>query len=147
MMPLHTIQLHAFRLMPGQDLRQEIEAYVQQQNIGAGWIQTCVGSLTQTHLRFANQQTGTTRNGHFEIVSLVGTVSSNGCHLHLCVSDAQGQTSGGHLLFDNRVYTTAEIIIGESKAFVFTRAPDAATGWKELHIENTDLHNKDITNG
>jgi hypothetical protein len=45
-----TIKVHVLRLKPGQDLRKEIEAYVQQQNIKAGWIQTCVGSLTQGHL-------------------------------------------------------------------------------------------------
>src|SRR5690349_20024615 len=75
------VKIHAFRLKPGQDLKQEITSYVQQHKIEAGWIMTCVGSVTQYNLRFANQPDGTNGNGHFEIMSLVGTVSINGSHL------------------------------------------------------------------
>ena len=135
------VRVHAIRLRPGQDLRAEIESYAQAQRIQAGWIVSCVGSLTQIHLRFANQTGGTIANGHFEIVSLVGTVSISGCHLHLCVSNNTGHTAGGHLLYENRIYTTAEIIIGESKDLQFTRKEDAANGWKELHIEKKEEDN------
>ncbi len=126
---------HAFRLTPGQDLKKEIQAFVQKENIQAGWIMTCVGSLTQTHLRFANQAIGAKSNGHFEIVSLVGTVSINGSHLHLSVSDSSGQTVGGHLLEENLVYTTAEIVIGESSQLIFTRQKDGTTPWEELQVK------------
>lgn len=132
------VTIHALRLKPGQDLRNEIEAYVKRQNIRAGWIVTCVGSLTKTNIRFADQASGATTTGHFEIVSLAGTVSTVGCHLHISVSDETGHTTGGHLLFENVIYTTAEIIIGESRALLFTRAHDSRTGWKELRIQNKD---------
>jgi hypothetical protein len=125
---------HAFRLKPGQDLLLEIESFVKKEDIKAGWIITCAGSLTSTNIRFANQPEGTRANGHFEIVSLVGTISTNGSHLHLSVSDSLGNTTGGHLLEGNLVYTTAEIIIGESKNVVFTRENDGSTKWKELQI-------------
>lgn len=128
-------KIHAFRLIPGQDLKTAIEDYVATQKIEAGWMITCVGSLTQTHLRFANQPAGTKNNGHFEIVSLVGTLSTNGCHLHLSVSDSLGHTTGGHLLPENLVYTTAEIVIGESKTLVFTREKDGTTEWEELQVK------------
>lgn len=127
---------HAFRLKPGQDLKKEIEAYVQKEHIEAGWIITCVGSLTQTNIRFANQEGGSKSLGHFEIVSLVGTVSTNGSHLHLSVSDSLGVTIGGHLLDENLVYTTAEIVIGESRQLIFTRENDGSTPWKELQVKN-----------
>ncbi len=130
------MKIHAFRLLPGQDLRREIEAFAKQQNIQAGWVMTCVGSLTQTHLRYANQPDGAKRNGHFEIVSLTGTVSVNGCHLHLSVSDSLGTTIGGHLLPDNLVYTTAEIVLGEATDLVFKREKDGSTPWEELHIKH-----------
>ena len=129
------LKIHAFRLKPGQDLKRAIEAYVQQEKIEAGWVVTCVGSLIQTHLRFANQPVGAKFSGHFEIVSLVGTVSLNGCHLHLSVSDHVGRTIGGHLLPENLVYTTAEIVIGESKELVFTREKDGTTDWQELQVK------------
>jgi uncharacterized protein len=128
-------KIHALRLKPGQDLRKEIEAYVRKEKIKAGWMVTCVGSLTQANLRLANQPEGTTYKGHFEIVSLVGTLSTAGCHLHLSFSDSTGRTIGGHLLPDNLVYTTAEIVIGESKDLLFTREKDGSTPWEELQIK------------
>jgi hypothetical protein len=130
-----TTKIHAFRLKPGQDLKKEIGTFVQQHKIEAGWIMTCVGSLTQSNLRFANQPSGTKNNGHFEIVSLVGTVSINGSHLHLSVSDSLGHTIGGHLLDENIIYTTAEIVIGESKNHVFAREKDGSTPWEELQVK------------
>lgn len=129
------VKIHAFRLKPGQDLKKEMEAYVQQHHIEAGWVMTCVGSVTQYHLRFANQPQGIKGNGHFEIVSLTGTVSINGNHLHMSVSDSTGRTIGGHLLDSNFIYTTAEIVIGEGKQLTFTREKDGTTEWEELQIK------------
>ena len=131
-------QTHAFRLKPGQDLRQEITRYVQAHHITAGWISCGVGSLTDYHLRFANQPDGTKASGHFEIVSLTGTVSVNGAHLHLSISDSTGKTTGGHLLDGNIIYTTAEIVLQEEKNLVFTREKDGTTPWEELQIRKKD---------
>lgn len=130
--------VHAFRLKPGQDLKQEIENFVQAKHIEAGWMVTCAGSLTQTNIRYANQPDGTIMNGHFEIVSLTGTVSTNGSHLHLSVSDSTGKTIGSHLLDKNIIYTTAEIIIGESKRLQFTREKDGTTEWEELQVKEKE---------
>jgi uncharacterized protein len=129
------ISAHAFRLKPGQDLRKEIEAYVKENNITAGWITTCVGSLTSYNIRFANQQNGNTGNGHFEIVSLTGTVSTNGSHMHISISDSIGNTIGGHLLQGNIVYTTAEIVIQSTPNLIFKREKDGSTPWEELQVE------------
>lgn len=134
-MATDSVKIHALRLKPNQDLKQEIEAFVKKERIEAGWIMTCVGSLIQTNLRYANQPEGTKSIGHFEIVSLVGTVSINGSHIHLSTSDSVGVTKGGHLLGENLVYTTAEIVIGESKNHVFTREKDGSTPWEELQIK------------
>ena len=134
-MATDSVKIHTLRLKPNQDLKQEIEAFVKKERIEAGWIMTCVGSLIQTNLRYANQPEGTKNVGHFEIVSLVGTVSINGSHIHLSTSDSVGVTKGGHLLGENLVYTTAEIVIGESKNHVFTREKDDSTPWEELQIK------------
>jgi uncharacterized protein len=128
------VKTHAFRLKPGADLRKEIETFVKQNKINAGWIATCAGSLTQYNIRFANQPNGTTGEGHFEIVSLSGTASANGSHLHISVSDSTGKTIGGHLLDNNIVYTTAEIVLQEDESLVFTREKDGTTPWEELQI-------------
>lgn len=125
----------AFRLKPGQDLKQSIDSIVKVNNIQAGWINTCVGSLTEYQIRFANQEKGYSDKGHFEIVSLVGTLSVNGSHLHIALSDSTGKTIGGHLLEGCKVYTTVEMVIGTSDQLIFERAEDGTTPWKELQIK------------
>ena len=126
--------IHVIRLNPGQDLKLGLGEFVRDKNIRAGWIVTCVGSLKQYHLRFANQREGLIRNGFFEIISLCGTLSQDGLHLHIALSDDRGILTGGHLLEGCTIYTTAEIVIEETTEYVFTRERDDVTGWKELHI-------------
>lgn len=126
---------YAFRLKPGQDLKQEIQKLVTEKQIKAGWINTCVGSLTDYNIRFANQPNGATDSGHFEIVSLTGTVSINGSHIHISISDSSGKTIGGHLMEGCKIYTTAEIVIGSSSDYIFKREKDGSTPWKELQVE------------
>ncbi|MDB5253467.1 MAG: DNA-binding protein [Flaviaesturariibacter sp.] len=125
---------HAFRLRPGADLKQEIQSFVKTNGIKAGWITCGVGSLTDYSIRFANQPGVSTGTGHFEIVSLTGTVSVNGSHIHLSISDSTGRTIGGHLADGNRIYTTAEIVIQESGDLEFTREKDGTTPWEELQV-------------
>lgn len=124
----------ALRLSPGQDLKAELVRYIRQQHIQAGAIVTCVGSLERVVLRLADQPEGTTFEGKFEIVSLVGTLSPDGVHLHLAVSDSQGHTIGGHLMEGCRIYTTAEIVLVELQDTRFRRTPDPSTGYPELEI-------------
>ena len=138
---MSSITPHVFRLTPGQDLRQEIQKYVNEKNIKAGWINTCVGSLTSYVIRFANQVAGSMSTGHFEIVSLAGTVSINGSHIHICISDPAGTTLGGHLSDGCLIYTTAEIVLSSSDEFEFFREPDERSGWNELKIlKNPRVH-------
>lgn len=134
----HMIKTHPLRLKPGADLRKEITAFVEVNKIRAGWIASCAGSLTHYNIRFANQPEGSQGEGHFEIVSLTGTVSANGSHLHISVSDSTGKTIGGHLLDSNIVYTTAEIILQEDSSYLFTREKDGITPWEELQIKKRD---------
>ena len=109
--PVHhsALKTYALRLRPGDDLRQQLTAFVQANHILAGTILTCVGSLTVATLRLANQDGPTEYRGHFEIVSLVGTLSTNGSHLHLAVSDSTGRTIGGHLLDGCRVCVQSSV--------------------------------------
>ena len=132
---MNNCKTHAFRLTPGQDLKKEILHYVKEKQIKAGWVSTCVGSLTNYNIRFANQPEGSSGSGHFEIVSLTGTVSVNGSHLHISISDSTGKTIGGHLLDSNIVYTTAEIVLLSSDDFIFKREKDGSTPWEELQVE------------
>ena len=129
------LKTYALRLRPGDDLRQQLLAFTQAHDIRAGAVVTCVGSLTVASLRLANQAGPTEYRGHFEIVSLVGTLSTAGSHLHLAIADSTGRTLGGHLLDGCRVYTTAEIVLGELPALEFRRETDPTFGYKELSVQ------------
>ena len=95
---------------------------------------TAVGSLTKASLRLADRPEATAFEGKFEIVSLVGTLSPDGVHIHASISDREGRTIGGHLVEGCTVYTTVELVIGEVEGVRFTREQDAESGYKELHI-------------
>ena len=125
---------HVTRLFPGEDLKISIEGFLKKNNIEAGWIVTCVGSLTEYSIRFANQAKPSRGSGYFEITSLVGTLSCNGSHLHIAVADRDGKTIGGHLMEGCKIYTTAEIILVESPIYIFSREKDGTSPWKELEI-------------
>jgi uncharacterized protein len=63
---------------------------------------------------------------------LTGTASANGSHLYISVSDTTGKTIGGHLLENNIVYTTAEIVLQEDENLIFAREKNGTTPWEEL---------------
>ncbi len=134
-MKQENISSHAFRLKPGEDLKEGIEKQIKEYDIKAGWVATCVGSLTDYAIRFANMPDGNTGQGHFEIVSLVGTVSIIGSHLHLSISDSTGNVIGGHLMPGCKIYTTAEIVVQYSDKYEFIREKDGTTPWEELQIK------------
>lgn len=122
------------RLTPGQDLKLELQRLCNEHELKAACIVTCVGSLTTMKLRLANQPTGSDFAGPLEIVSLVGTLSQNGSHLHLSASDSTGKTTGGHLMDGCLIYTTAEIVIGIFDDAEFQRQFDPQSGSKELQV-------------
>lgn len=132
---MQNLQTHVTRFKPGADLKAAIEAIVHKRKIAAGWIVGCVGSLKNYRIRMANQPEGSTGTGYFEIVSLAGTLSENGSHIHISIADHTGKTIGGHLLDGCIIYTTAELIIQSTDSMVFKREDDGSTGWKELQIE------------
>lgn len=129
------MKIFATRLKPDQDLKESLKSFVEQNEIKSGFILTAVGSLKQATIRFASQDNSQVLNERFEIVSLVGTLSLHGIHLHLSISDKNGKTIGGHLVEGCIIYTTAEIVIGTSEDFIFMRNVDETTGYKELEIK------------
>lgn len=127
---------HTFRLKPGQDLFASIEAFVAEQDIQAGIVLSSVGSLTNATLRLANRDFHTSYEGFFEIVSLTGTVSTHGSHLHISISDGDGQTQGGHLVEGSLIYTTAEIVVAEFPQVIYERALCELSGYDELVVQD-----------
>lgn len=129
------IRIHVFRLRPGDDLLGSIRTYVKQHHIQAAVILSAVGSLTQASIRYANQSEAYINTGHFEIVSITGTLEEGGEHLHLSIATGQGNVLGGHLLTGCTIYTTAEIVLAELTNVRFTRELDKeGSGWDELKV-------------
>jgi len=126
------------RLVPGADLRGALEAasadLARAQGMGAACVITGIGSLTQAVLRYAERAEGTMLAGPLELITLSGTLSADGVHLHGSVADAQGRVLGGHVMAGCVVRTTAEIVLALLPDWQFSRALDAATGYRELVV-------------
>ncbi len=129
------MKIHAFRLTRGMDFKKSIEQYVVDKEIKSGVILSAVGCLYQVCLRTADGVTVKTINEDHEIVSATGTLSVDGCHIHVSLSDGNLQTIGGHLKDNCLVNSTAEIVLAEFDDFEFTREFDESTGYKELVIK------------
>jgi predicted DNA-binding protein with PD1-like motif len=128
------MQAVTFRLKPGQDLYEQIEAFVVEKDIEAGCVLSAVGSLTHATLRLANREYFSEYEGHFEIVSMIGTVSVHGSHLHISISDSDGKTLGGHLVPGCKIYTTVEMVLGIFNDVVYRREFAEDSGYEELTV-------------
>lgn len=129
----------AVRLAPGSDLKAELVRLVAAEGVQAGCIVTCVGSLTAARLRTPGAAGEAERvlvfDEPMEVLSLSGTLSPDGLHLHIALSRRDGSCVGGHLMPGCVVHTTAELVIGELEDVAFRRPVDPATGYGELSVE------------
>ncbi|CAB9527760.1 dNA-binding protein [Seminavis robusta] len=158
------LQSHAVRIPANADLVPSLleaaHQAMQHSKAQSAFVMTAVGSLSTVTLRMAAtdkqeprsskkrkaQDEGVSLAGstalqvktfpnHFEIVSLVGTFSKGGGkHLHMSVSNAQGQVLGGHLV-GGKVFTTLELVLGTMPGVAFTREMDEISGYKELVVK------------
>lgn len=128
-------RLTAIRLSPGDDLKSRLISFALEQELEAATIITAVGSLSQVCLRLADEKQWTHFEGKHEIVSLTGTLSRHGAHLHMSVSDSNGATIGGHLVDGSIIYTTAEIVIAKLTSITFRRELCPLSGFKELVVD------------
>ena len=128
------MKLHVLRLTNGMDLKNEIEQFCKDKNMSACMV-TCVGCVKELKLRMAGGKTYIHQHKDYEIVSLVGTISLDGAHLHFSGSDIDGVTIGGHLMNGTIVNTTAEIVLMEIDEYTLTREMDDNTGYKELVVK------------
>lgn len=125
---------HCFRLKRGDDLYESIRRYVEDHHIAAGAVLSAVGCVYRGEVRDASGVTVRSGEEDVEIVSLMGTVSEYGCHLHVSFAREDLSAFGGHLRPGCLVNTTAEIVLQELEGFSFTREPDFDTGYDELVI-------------
>lgn len=132
-MTLHN-DLLPIRLSPGDDLRAALERTIIDRGVEAAFVVGGVGSLDGAHLRYAGMDGPERLTGDIEIVSLSGTLSAAGSHLHAVLSMPDGRVLGGHISPGCRVRTTAEVLLAVLPGYRFSRAVDAATGYAELVI-------------
>lgn len=128
---------HCFRLRRGEDLYESLSRYAREHHIAAGAVLSAVGCVSRWTVRDAGGVRIRSGEEDVEIVSLMGTVSEHGCHLHVSFAREDLSAFGGHLQPGCVVNTTAEIVLAELEDFSFTREPDAATGYDELVIRRT----------
>lgn len=123
--------MEALRLNPGDDLRGALEALA-----STGFVVAGIGSLRHAQLRFAGDPGPTRIEGPLEILTLSGSLTPTGAHLHVSVSDASGRVLGGHVCAGCTVHTTAELLIAPLPAGSLSRAFDPTTGYAELVIRH-----------
>ncbi|MBI2769087.1 MAG: DNA-binding protein [Burkholderiales bacterium] len=130
------MHIEVLRLSPGDDLRAALDAAFAQwrvaHGIDAACIVSAVGSLSHAVLRYAAEPAGAELHEALEIISLSGTLSPDGAHLHCSVAGARGDVKGGHLMPGCIVRTTAEVVVALLPGWEFRRELDAATGYNEL---------------
>lgn len=105
---MQALPLH---LDPGSDVRRSIELLAQQQGV-SGFVLSVVGNLAQAAFQCPGKSRPTVLSGELEIITLQGTFSPTGVHLHLSFSDAECQVWGGHLEPGSLVLKGADLLLG-----------------------------------
>jgi predicted DNA-binding protein with PD1-like motif len=122
------------RLPPGADLRAALQAVLAERAAQAAFVVAAIGSLRPARLRLAGADGEHVVEGDSEILTLSGTLSPDGPHLHISVADAQGRVFGGHVLAGCTVRTTAEVLLVLLPQWQFERRHDARPGYDELAV-------------
>ena len=130
----------ATRLREGQDLKESVEKLVKAMNISAATVISATGSLHAATLRMAGasaeKQDIRTLPGPFEIVSLIGNLGQGRTHLHMAISDKDGNVVGGHVKEGCKVHTTVELVLAVEDNLAFGEEADPQTGFGELAIRS-----------
>jgi uncharacterized protein len=128
------MQTLPLRLHPGQDLRAALDAVLVDHGVSAAFVLQGIGSLSVARLRLAGARQAIELRGDLEILTLAGSLSPDGAHLHIAVADAQGRVLGGHMAPGCIVRTTVEVLLALLPEHCFAREQDADTGFHELVI-------------
>lgn len=122
------------RLSPGSDLRRSLEREASVSLGGSAFVVAGIGSLAGITIRLAASAQETRVSGAFELISLSGSLSLDGAHLHMSVADESGRVIGGHVCYGNIVRTTAEVLLVALEAWQLSRSVDPDTGYRELQV-------------
>ncbi|WP_399685435.1 PPC domain-containing DNA-binding protein [Xenophilus sp.] len=122
------------RLPPGADLRRALEAEAAAFAPEGCFVVSGIGSLRDPRLRLAGRNEADAWPGDFELLTLAGTLTAGGAHLHMSIAGPDGAVLGGHVVEGNAVRTTVEVLLCRPAGWTLSRTADAATGYAELHV-------------
>ncbi len=98
------------KLPPNTDLRDSIHDFASKEQI-SGFVAGVVGNLSKASFQCPGPKQVTVMEGVLEIITLNGTFSPSGCHLHLSFSDNACKVWGGHLERGTIVLKGADILL------------------------------------
>jgi len=98
-------------LEAGSDLRASLEQLAASEQ-SSGFMLSVVGNLSQASFACPGLDEPTVLRGELEIITLQGTLSPQGVHLHLSFSDPGCQVWGGHLEHGSLVLKGADLLVG-----------------------------------
>lgn len=131
------------RILPGSDIIEGIEETCRKQNINAGAIVSCIGSLQRVKLMIAvplDNKIGAGYSkpveleGPLELISGQGTIGQGQegettVHMHGVVSDKRGNLHGGHFVGgENPVLITCEIMVAQIDGIRIAKSYDPEVG-------------------
>ena len=111
------------KLAPGDDLRLRLEQLAQAEQ-ASGFVLGVVGNLSRAAFQCPGPPEPTVMEGDLEIITLNGTLSPTGVHLHLSLSDGACHVWGGHLEPGTLVLKGADVLVGWTESV--SSAPAAA---------------------
>ena len=95
----------------GADLRGSLEQIAREEQ-AFGFVLSVVGNMRQACFACPGQDAPIVLEGELEIITLQGTLSPAGVHLHLSFSDPSCQVWGGHLERGSQVLKGADLLVG-----------------------------------
>jgi predicted DNA-binding protein with PD1-like motif len=127
---------HLIRLLPNQDIKQELIEFSRLNSISVGSIISAVGSVSIMNVRIADGKTVVDSNEYREVFALSGTIIQNKIHAHIAAINSSMEVFGGHLMVGCIVHTTMEItLLDLSDDIHAQRIYDENTGYDELFID------------
>ena len=99
------------KLAAGSDVRLSLEKLANEQNL-TGFILGVVGNLSRASFQCPGQSQPSVLEGDLEVITLNGTFSPDGVHLHLSLSDGACQVWGGHLEPGTVVQKGVDLLLG-----------------------------------
>jgi len=128
------------RLSEGVDLLNSLREVVKKYNVRSGII-NLIGSLKKVRVGYYSRERGEylsrEADGFFELVSCMGNISWKDkepiIHIHMAVSNKDGEILLGHVLDGNIVDATVEYVIIEFKDLI-ERGFDESTGLNLLLV-------------